>query len=527
MSAFCFIRSNSSNVDNDDSGEANTETEVIHNFNSAYLRAAEKGNLGTLVSALNSGADIQCKDGHGNSALHIAARKGHDTIVKTLVDRGLDVNTQGDEGVTPLMTAAYRGHESTVNILISAGADITCKDKYPNNALHLAAIYGHDTIVKTLVDHGLDIDTRGHRDKTVLMLAAEQARGALVKMLVNKGARLDLKDQDGRSALQIILDKQMLGEREEIINSFMKHLEEDYDEAREQYKIVKKIKAMTPSSAGLRDCIASVSDRFKWGMGKFWFTLLINFILLTLSMTFYGLDLYTDIKFSHFLLNQTSQNFSSLIDECKPEFNVTINEIINSCQNEFNSSSPLECLNLLEKAKNLGDSCFNRGQRFDDNSEEWNKAGNIAAIHCALPFLVSLGIWMIQNKICSTAICSIPSPIISKLCNFFLTGRLGYIYTKNRNSKDDKSEYENKKNKWIEKIRRNEAIANLSHLIEATFEASFQFTYQTVYLMPTVFISLTAAESKGLTNWTDIFQWRILSILISFGSFAFTFYNIR
>ncbi len=325
----------------------------------------------------------------------------------------------------------------------------------------------------------------------------------------------------------------MLGEREEIIENFMKHLpfdEDDYDEAREQYKIVKKIKAMTPSSSGLRDCIASVSERFKWGSGKFWFSLLINFFLLIHSLTFYGLDLFTDLQFSHFLLNQTSQNFSSMINECTPEFNVTINEVINSCQNEFNSTRPMECLNLLEKAKNLGDACFNRGQRFEENPEEWNKAGIIAALHVALPFVVSLGIWLIQNKckiFSMDKLLKIPSPIIPKVYNFHYTRKLFGVYTWERNDDDSKSWYEHNKNKWIEKIRRNEAVINLAHLIEATFEASFQFTYQTVYLMPTVFISLTAAEAKGLTNWTDIFQWRILSILISFGSFAFTFYNIR
>ena len=406
--------------------------------NSEYLEAAGKGKLETLVTLLDAGADIQCKDGYGDSALHMAADEGYDEIVKLLVDRGLDVNIRGDQDWTPLMQAARYGRETTCNILISAGADITCKDEDDNNALHMAASnghdtivktlvdqgldvntlntrdnrnwtplmdaamkgyettfniliaagaditckdwrgtnalhlaagWGHDTIVKTLVDRGLDIDSRGHRDKTALMQAAEQARGDMVKMLLDKGARLDLKDQDGRSALQIILDKQMLGEREEIIDKFMKHLEDLYDEAREQYKIVKKIKAITPSSAGLRDCIASVNERFKWGSGKFWFSLFINLILLIHSLTFYGLNLFTDIKFSHFLLNQTRQNFSSLIDKCKPDFDVKINEVINSCQNEFDSRSPMECLNLLEKAKNLGDSCFNRGQRFEENPE--------------------------------------------------------------------------------------------------------------------------------------------------------------
>ena len=121
---------------------------------------------------------------------------------------------------------------------------------------------------------------------------------------------------------------------------------------------------------------------------------------------------------------------------------------------------------------------------------------------------------------------NIPVPIISKIKNFHYTRKLFGVYTEDRNSDNDRVWYEIEKKELIEKIRKNEAVVNLSHLIEATTEASFQFVFQTVYLMPTLFISFTA-KSQGLTNWTDLFQWKIVSILISFGTFALTFYNIR
>ena len=112
------------------------------------------------------------------------------------------------------------------------------------------------------------------------MLAAGQAHGTKVKLLVYKGAKLNLKGPDGRSAFQIILDKEMTGAREEILNSMMKRLQDDYDEAEEQYKLKRKIKAMTQSSKGLRDCLSSLSDRFKWGSLKYWLMLVLNFRLL-------------------------------------------------------------------------------------------------------------------------------------------------------------------------------------------------------------------------------------------------------
>ena len=89
-----------------------------------------------------------------------------------------------------------------------------------------------------------------------------------MKLLLDNGAKLNLKARDGRSAFQMILDKELTGEREEILNSMMKRLLEDYDEAEEQYTLKRKIKAMTQSSVGLRDCLSSLSDRFKWGSVK-------------------------------------------------------------------------------------------------------------------------------------------------------------------------------------------------------------------------------------------------------------------
>ena len=494
--------------------------------NSEYLEAAKRGDLQTVVTLLNSGANILCRNSKGNSALHLAAEEGRDEVVKALLDRGLDVNTRGHYDRTPLMRAAFYGHESTFNILLEAGADITCRDVAGDNVLHAAAAGGRDTIVKILLDRGLDIDSRDSEDKTPLMIAASQAQGATVKLLLDKGARLDLKNSECKSGLQIILDQQLIGQREEILDSMMKLFKNGYDEAKEQYTIKQKIKEVTSSSIVLRDCIKSLDKRFKWGSGKYWSMLFLHLFLLISGLSFYVLDISTDLKFSLHLFNQSSRNFPNEEDACRPDFESKFQETIDNCQTNFTLT---KCLNLLQEAKTLGDGCFNKEQRFVSNPEEWSSAGIIAALHCAMPFLVSLIIWIIQNnfKICSIEkIMNVPVPIFSKIKNFHYTRKLFGVYTERRNSDKKRALNEINKIKWIETIQRNEAVVNLSHLIEATTEASFQFVFQTVYLMPTLFISFTA-KSQGLTNWTDLFQWKIVSILFSFGTFALTFYNIR
>ena len=69
----------------------------------------------------------------------------------------------------------------------------------------------------------------------------------------------------------------------------------------------------------------------------------------------------------------------------------------------------------------------------------------------------------------------------------------------------------------------HEAVVNLSVLIEAAIESSFQFWLQTIFLIPTVIITVT----DGLVNWKDLFSWRLASICISLGTFSFACYSTK
>ena len=65
-------------------------------------------------------------------------------------------------------------------------------------------------------------------------------------------------------------------------------------------------------------------------------------------------------------------------------------------------------------------------------------------------------------------------------------------------------------------------------MIEATIESSFQFWFQTIYAFPTILLTVNE-DNEGQTriDTNDFVNMRMLSILFSFGTFAFTFYNIR
>ena len=197
------------------------------------------------------------------------------------------------------------------------------------------------------------------------------------------------------------------------------------------------------------------------------------------------------------LFNQKKRNFSSEIDECKPDFDTKFNETVEYCRGQFEAKS---CLSLLQNVKDLGENCFNKEQRFIvENSEEWNIAGVFTAAHCALPIVLGIVVWLIQSKLRIFEIeklKKIPFPFVSKLLHFYYTRKLFSVYARRYDTnfpsglgtQSRELLHGREITKWLDKIRKNEAVVNLSHLIEATAESSFQFWFQTIYLMPTIFI---------------------------------------
>ena len=89
----------------------------------------------------------------------------------------------------------------------------------------------------------------------------------------------------------------------------------------------------------------------------------------------------------------------------------------------------------------------------------------------------------------------------------------------------DKDEYTTKRDKYDTKEEKNENKVNTSLVIEASLESSFQFVFQTTFILPTIIMNFT--NVNGTSDLSDLVDWKLASIIISFGTFAFTTYKIR
>jgi ankyrin repeat protein len=78
----------------------------------------------SIEALIRAGADKDCVDMNGDSALHLAVRAGIETNVRILVEQGVAINARNTAGQTPLdvMAAGSRQDPSISSFLLSCGA---------------------------------------------------------------------------------------------------------------------------------------------------------------------------------------------------------------------------------------------------------------------------------------------------------------------------------------------------------------------------------------------------------------------
>jgi ankyrin repeat protein len=205
------------------------------------MEAAEGGHTQIVEALLEMGANVNAKGNlRGRTALMIAVSKGYIDIVKLLLKHNAEVNLHEkaeykvrgirnfvgvgrdtmpmlepamDEdalarlGRTALMEAALLGHHEILDLLLSAGADVNPRDEIGQTALILAADKD-PSMVRELLEKGADVNVQTSiSGETPLIAAAYAGRLETVEMLIKAGANVNIRAKNGKSALDVALDK--------------------------------------------------------------------------------------------------------------------------------------------------------------------------------------------------------------------------------------------------------------------------------------------------------------------------------
>jgi len=124
--------------------------------------------------------------------LHQAVKRNSPEAIKAILETGADINKLNEHGQTPLMYGILMGSTEGVKALLDAGADKTINEKDDYNPLDAAAFQGRADIVKELLAHGFDVDGRhgsdGHTPLQRACWGPHKRHTDTVKVLLEAGA---------------------------------------------------------------------------------------------------------------------------------------------------------------------------------------------------------------------------------------------------------------------------------------------------------------------------------------------------
>ena len=129
-----------------------------------------------------------------------AAEAGDVETLRTMLDEGANVDERNAEGKTLLIAAARYSRVNAVRFLFDRGADVTERDRDGDSALHLA--FSSDT-AKAILQGGANPNGLNNVGRTPLMRAVEYNRAHIAMILLNGGADPNIEANDGTKALSL------------------------------------------------------------------------------------------------------------------------------------------------------------------------------------------------------------------------------------------------------------------------------------------------------------------------------------
>ena len=205
--------------------KAEADVNLANRYGWTALRRAVNGGHAKIAEILlQKGAlftaEIDAKDGNGNTLLHQAVESRNVEMVKVLINN-LNASTtiENDAGRTPLQLAVIKGYNEIVKILVDKCANINVIGKGNNTLLHLAVQEGHAEIAQTLIEK--EADTTIENDAGYIHIAAAlNTQEEILKGLTGYDAReaFLIKNNDGDTPLHLALKKDNLPATEKIVN---------------------------------------------------------------------------------------------------------------------------------------------------------------------------------------------------------------------------------------------------------------------------------------------------------------------
>ena len=154
------------------------------------VTAIRNADARAIRKSLDNGADVNSRDGDGNTPLILASFYANPECVELLIEKGADVNTANKAGATALSRAATSYERA--RLLVAAGANVQVRTALGNTPLILAARRaGNSGTVKLLLVRGADATRRNDVGISPILAAAASGDAQTVRLLLAAGAKVD------------------------------------------------------------------------------------------------------------------------------------------------------------------------------------------------------------------------------------------------------------------------------------------------------------------------------------------------
>ena len=161
----------------------------------------ELGDRAKAEAWLAAGLPPDFEGSRIGSGLQNGAWEGNLELMRLFLAHGADIDYRNGNGETALLLAAWQGRQAAVDWLLERGAKINAGEKQWS-ALHYAVFAGHGDLARQLIERGADIDAKSSNGSSVLMMAIYEGREELARLLIEKGADRSVKNDWGDGALE-------------------------------------------------------------------------------------------------------------------------------------------------------------------------------------------------------------------------------------------------------------------------------------------------------------------------------------
>ncbi|XP_066489185.1 protein phosphatase 1 regulatory subunit 12A isoform X2 [Tiliqua scincoides] len=204
------------------------KTRVKFDDGAVFLAACSSGDADEVLRLLRRGADVNCANVDGLTALHQACIDDNVDMVKFLVENGASINQPDNEGWIPLHAAASCGYLDIAEYLISQGAHVGAVNSEGDTPLDIAEEEAMEELLQNEVNRqGVDIEAARKEEERIMLRDARQwlnsghindvrhaksggtalhvaaAKGytEVLKLLIQAGYDVNIKDYDGWTPL--------------------------------------------------------------------------------------------------------------------------------------------------------------------------------------------------------------------------------------------------------------------------------------------------------------------------------------